>query len=68
MTDRPRTELFMRADIDNILRAIDSAASVVDNIQARDAQMWRQGFRAAIVAMQTAFDVGDTDTTKRLGR
>lgn len=64
----PRSELFMRVDIENMLDAIDSAASVVDNIPARDAHLWRQGFCAAIVAMRKAFDVEGETTDGVPGR
>lgn len=53
--DGPRSELFMRVDIANILRAIDQAATFSDNVPEMAA--WREGYRAALSAVATAFDV-----------
>ena len=47
----------MRADIENLLRAIDHAGAVLEAIPSHDAAVYRAGFRAALAAVAVAFDV-----------
>jgi len=55
---RPRSELFMRADIENMLRAIDQAnAQLAVQIPIHQVAIYRSGFAAALSAVARAFDV-----------
>lgn len=52
-----RSEVFLREDIRNLLRALDRAGAVLERIPARDAALYRAGYRAALQACGVAFDV-----------
>lgn len=53
----PRSELFLREDVRNILRAIDHAGAVLEAIPSHDVAVYRAGYRAALAAVAVAFDV-----------
>jgi hypothetical protein len=57
-TNRLRTEVFLREDIQNILRAIDRAnGSLASNLPMAEVAIYRAGFAAALGAVAEAFDV-----------
>jgi hypothetical protein len=56
---RIRSEVFSREDIQNVLRAIDSAnRSLAAHLPLAEVGIYRAGFAAAIDAVAKAFDVG----------
>ena len=55
---RPQTETYLRADIENTLRAISQVNSaLVNGLPVREVLIYNAGFRAAIAACATAFGV-----------
>ena len=53
-----RTEIFLREDIKNVLRAIDGAnQALAAHVPMHDVTVYRAGFAAALDAVATAFDV-----------
>lgn len=53
-----RSEVFLREDIKNMLRAIDGAnQSLAVHLPVHDVTIYRAGFAAALQAVATAFDV-----------
>jgi hypothetical protein len=57
-----KTEVFVRNDIENVLKAIDIAyASLADQIPARDVTVHRAGFIAALNSVSAAFGISSVD-------
>jgi hypothetical protein len=53
-----RSEVFLREDIKNMLRAIDGAnQGLAAHLPVHDVTIYRAGFAAALQAVATAFDV-----------
>lgn len=56
---RIRSEVFSREDIQNILRAIDSAnRALAVHLPLAEVGIYRAGFTAAMEAVAAAFDIG----------
>lgn len=55
---RVRTEVFLREDIQNVLRAISSAnRALAARLPIAEVTIYRAGFNAAMQAVAEAFDV-----------
>ena len=55
---RITSEVFLRDDVENILKAVDRAnASLVNHLPMEEVAIYRAGFVAAMQAMAAAFDV-----------
>lgn len=55
---RIQSEVFLRHDIENILRAIDSASGdLVDHAAGDEVKVYRDGFRAALRSVATALHI-----------
>ena len=68
-----RTEVYVRDDIENVLRAIDRAnCDLLTLLGSTEADIYRSGFVAALQAVATAFsirftsDPANSDNTNRL--
>ena len=58
----PRTHIFWREDIRNVLKAIDQAnIALTAHLPVAQVAIYRAGFSAALQAVATSFDV-DLDT------
>ena len=59
MTNRPelRSEVYLRRDIADILRALDVAGAVLDGVPMPELWAWRAGYVAALGAVGVAFGV-----------
>lgn len=53
----PRSELFMREDIRNLLLALDEASDFLDGAPTREIAAFRRGYRKALSTVARAFDV-----------
>lgn len=57
-TQGPRSELYLRADIANVVRAIDAAnAELAAAVPLAEVSAYRAGFVAALHAIAMAFDL-----------
>lgn len=55
---RITSEVFLRDDVENIMKAVDRAnASLVNHLPMEEVAIYRAGFVAAMQAMAAAFDV-----------
>jgi hypothetical protein len=53
-----RTEVYVRDDIENVLKAIDQAnRDLITLVRSTEADIYRSGFAAALQAVATAFNV-----------
>lgn len=53
-----QSEVWLREDIRQVLNAIDAAnVELAANLPIREVAIYRAGFRSAVQAMATAFDV-----------
>lgn len=57
----PRSELFMREDIRNLLLALDQATDCLDGAPSREIVAFRNGYRKALRLVARAFDVSLTE-------
>ena len=58
MDMRIQSEVFLKADIENILNSIDEAvADLAVNLPFQEVAIYRMGFAAAMQAVAKAFDI-----------